>query len=73
MSFQSYNHRIYCLLYLATQKKFESEISYASFKFKKTHLVKQDFKPFALSFKKMILLRNLMFLNFRKNRNSKMS
>ena len=51
MSFQSYNHCAYCLLNLATQKKFESEISCASFKFKKTHLVKRDFKPFALSFK----------------------
>ncbi|WP_159071748.1 hypothetical protein [Campylobacter concisus] len=54
MSFQSYKYRAYCLLNLATQKKFESEISCASFKFKKTHLPKQEFEPFkiVLSFKK---------------------
>jgi len=38
MSFQSYNHRAYCLLNLATQKKFESEISHASVKFKRSHM-----------------------------------
>jgi len=52
MPFQSYNYRVYCLINLATQKKFESEISRTSFKFKKTHLVKRDFKPFVLSLKK---------------------
>jgi len=41
MSFQSYNHRAYCLLNLATQKKFESEISRASVKFKRSHFAKR--------------------------------
>jgi len=38
MSFQSYNHRAYCLLNLATQNKFESEISRTSVKFKRSRL-----------------------------------
>ena len=48
MPFLSYNYRAYCLLNLAT-KKFESEISRVSVKFKRNHMSKREFEPFKLA------------------------
>ena len=69
MSFQSYNHRAYCLLNLATQKKFESEISRASVKFKRSRLQNRNLSRLKSHyFLKVTLFRKLMIVKFRKKK-----
>ncbi|AVX44912.1 hypothetical protein CCS77_1851 [Campylobacter concisus] len=55
------------MLNLATQKKFESEISRASVRFKRSRLQNKNLSRLKSHyFLKVILLRNLMILKFKK-------